>query len=598
MTTVTAVRLRYNPKSLWLDPNGTTPEVGDHVLVETNRGREVGMVVEPMREASDKEISRLSSPLRSIIRVLGESDYAHLDELDERGREAMAVFREHIEKHGLEMRPVLVEFLFSGDKATFYFTSEGRVDFRELIRDLAAYFHMRIDMRQIGSREEARMVGGLAHCGEEICCARLGGEFGPVSIRMAKEQDLPLNPVKISGACGRLMCCLRYEFEAYKDFKQRSPKRGTMVETPLGSAKVTDYDTPREVIHMRFDDNKELAVPLRDLECEKDEKGCITCCRANRETLDRCASSNILLALSALDREIEQRDFLSDTEARPQRARMQARRRKPSAAEAVETENAAGRQSRDSRRKRRSRAEDEGQAKAVRQTPGQRQQKPGRPQGNLAEQGMTGGRKLRRTRGGERVSTDGAVAPGGRVPGGIETGAGLSSTQGTSLPGAQPLGPSQSSQRKVRPGHNSSGLRNPQGQGLMSDGRGSGRARDGQDRRQRRGGNAEQGRDNRQAGERGADGVAREGRKPRKRQQGRGDRAAGSEPFGGGNAADKGQGPRIQESAPGHDPSQPSVSPSPGRTRRQRSSAAPDRPAGGDDSRRADGGNQSGGGNQ
>ena len=133
-----------------------------------------------------------------------------------------------------DMHPVSVEYLFEGDKAIFYFEAEERVDFRELVRKLAAHFRVRIDMRQIGVRDEARMVGGLGHCGQELCCKRLGGEFCPVSIRMAKEQDLSLNPQKISGVCGRLMCCLRYEFDAYKDFKSRAPKQNATVETPDG----------------------------------------------------------------------------------------------------------------------------------------------------------------------------------------------------------------------------------------------------------------------------------------------------------------------------------------------------------------------------
>ena len=150
----------------------------------------------------------------------------------------MPVFRELVAEHKLDMKPIDVEYLFDGDKVVFYFVAEERVDFRELVKDLASRFHARIDMRQVGVRDEARMVGGLGHCGEQLCCVRFGGEFQPVSIRMAKEQDLPLNPLKISGLCGRLMCCLRYEFEAYKDYKGRAPKKGAIIETPLGLAKV------------------------------------------------------------------------------------------------------------------------------------------------------------------------------------------------------------------------------------------------------------------------------------------------------------------------------------------------------------------------
>ncbi|MDR3316089.1 MAG: hypothetical protein LBS98_06410 [Coriobacteriales bacterium] len=303
-TTVVAVKLRYNPKTYWFDPVLNSYTTGDHVLVDTERGREIGLVVEGALQVSEAAIKALNCPLKPVIRALNELDYDHIDALDAKGREAMPVFRELIGKHGLEMKPVAVEYLFTGEKAVFYFSNDERVDFRELVRELAARFHVRVDMRQIGVRDEARILGGLAHCGEELCCARLGGEFQPVSIRMAKEQDLPLNPAKISGACGRLMCCLRYEFEAYKDFKGRAPKKGAVIETPLGLAKVVDFDTPREVINMRLEDGKALSIPLADFECDVAEGGgCGKPCRVGREAVDRCASSSIQLALAALERE-------------------------------------------------------------------------------------------------------------------------------------------------------------------------------------------------------------------------------------------------------------------------------------------------------
>ncbi|MDR0501662.1 MAG: hypothetical protein LBG97_10585 [Coriobacteriales bacterium] len=302
MPTVTVVKLRNNPKPLWFNPQGKTYNTGDYVLVETERGREAGQVVNGSIQVTDDQISKLKSKLKPVVRDLSDIDFDHMKALEEKGKEAMPVFRELAEKHELDIKPVEVEYLFSGDKAVFYFASEERVDFRELVRDLASHFHVRVDMRQIGGRDEARMLGGLAHCGEELCCKRLGGEFQPVSIRMAKEQDLPLNPAKISGACGRLMCCLRYEFEAYKDFKQRAPKRGTLVNTPLGDAKVTDFDTPRELINMQFDDGKRLQIPLCEMDCKKDAKGCDHC-KVSREVIDRCASPSVLLALGALDRE-------------------------------------------------------------------------------------------------------------------------------------------------------------------------------------------------------------------------------------------------------------------------------------------------------
>jgi cell fate regulator YaaT (PSP1 superfamily) len=323
--TVVAVKLRYNPKIFWFDPALSTYETGDHVLVDTERGREIGLVVDAAVEVTEKQIKDLKSPLKPVIRALSEADFDRIDELDAKGHEAMPVFRELIEKHGLEMKPVSVEFLFSGDKAVFYFSNDERVDFRDLVRDLASHFHTRVDMRQIGVRDEARILGGLAHCGEELCCARLGGEFQPVSIRMAKEQDLPLNPAKISGACGRLMCCLRYEFEAYKDFKNRAPRRGALIETPIGQAKVIDFDTPREIITMRLEDGKQLSIPLSEFDCHADENGKQRPCCVSRDAIDRCASSSILMALAALEQELTQSAAPDQSERSTRRPRRASR---------------------------------------------------------------------------------------------------------------------------------------------------------------------------------------------------------------------------------------------------------------------------------
>jgi cell fate regulator YaaT (PSP1 superfamily) len=324
--TVVAVKLRYNPKIFWFDSALSDYVAGDHVLVDTERGREIGLVIDPAVEVTARQIKELKSPLKPVIRTLAGIDFDRIDELDARGREAMPVFREFIEKHELEMKPVSVEFLFSGEKAVFYFSSDERVDFRELVRELAAHFHIRVDMRQIGVRDEARILGGFAHCGEELCCARLGGEFQPVSIRMAKEQDLPLNPAKISGACGRLMCCLRYEFEAYRDFKNRAPKKGALIETPMGQAKVIDFDTPREIITMRLEDGKQLAIPLSEFDCPADASGKKRPCCISRDAIDRCASSNILMALAALEQESAQSEASPERKQESERSPRRPRR--------------------------------------------------------------------------------------------------------------------------------------------------------------------------------------------------------------------------------------------------------------------------------
>lgn len=281
MPTVVGVKLRNAAKPLYFDPAGTEPAEGDNVIVCTDRGTEFGEVVKPAHEV---EASEIPAPLKPVERIATEEDIAHAEELRSKEQDAMLTYRRLVAKHKLDMKPIDVEYLFDGDKMVFYFVAEDRVDFRDLVRDLAAEFKARIDMRQVGVRDEARIVGGLGHCGETLCCVRFGGEFQPVSIRMAKEQDLPLNPQKISGACGRLMCCLRYEFDAYKDFKQRAPKRNAIVETPKGLAKVVELNTPRELVTMRLEDGERITVPLSGMECGKGE-GCTCPCKVREDAL-------------------------------------------------------------------------------------------------------------------------------------------------------------------------------------------------------------------------------------------------------------------------------------------------------------------------
>ncbi len=270
MPLIVPVNLAYNPRNLWFSPEGFEIKKGDKLVVSTARGTEFGIASDDVFEVEEKAVNQLPSPLRPVLRLATEEDEQTAAELEEKSREAMSVFREMVNESGIDMHPVSVEFLFSGDKAIFYFEAEERVDFRNLVRKLASYYHVRIDMRQIGVRDEARIVGGLAHCGQELCCARLGGTFNPVSIRMAKEQDLSLNPQKISGLCGRLMCCLRYEYEAYKDFKSRAPKLNATIETPEGDAVVVELDMPREVVVMRVGDEKPMRVPLSAFETPKE----------------------------------------------------------------------------------------------------------------------------------------------------------------------------------------------------------------------------------------------------------------------------------------------------------------------------------------
>jgi cell fate regulator YaaT (PSP1 superfamily) len=299
MPTVVGVKLRFAPKTQWFAPAGTEPVEGDSVIVETDRGTEVGTVTKPPHEVPNSEIR---APLKPLTRIATSEDMTQLEEYAVQERAAIPIVRELIAQHKLDMKPIEVEYLFDGEKIVFYFVAEERVDFRELVKDLASRFHARIDMRQVGVRDEARIVGGLGHCGEQLCCVRFGGEFQPVSIRMAKEQDLPLNPLKISGLCGRLMCCLRYEYEAYKDYKGRAPKKGAIVDTPLGLAKVAELNTPHETVGLRFEDGRRVSVPLAEMSCNKGT-GCP--CQVSREALEATGNTATALAFAALDRETE-----------------------------------------------------------------------------------------------------------------------------------------------------------------------------------------------------------------------------------------------------------------------------------------------------
>lgn len=266
MVRIAPVNLYYNPKTLWFDAGDLDVHAGDGVVVSTTRGTEFGRASADVFEADEAQVKKLKTPLKPVKRIATDEDEAQAAEMERKSAEALPIFKEMAAEAPGDMHPVSVEYLLDGDKAVFYFEAEERVDFRDLVRKLAARFHVRIDMRQIGVRDEARMVGGLGHCGQELCCKRLGGEFCPVSIRMAKEQDLSLNPQKISGVCGRLMCCLRYEFDAYKDFKSRAPKQNSQVETPAGMAKVVDLDVPREIVSLKLDGEKPVRVPLANFE--------------------------------------------------------------------------------------------------------------------------------------------------------------------------------------------------------------------------------------------------------------------------------------------------------------------------------------------
>ena len=257
MTTVISVRFRSGSKTYYFDPGELTIHAGDDVVVETAQGPEFAQCVEGNHEVSDDAVVK---PLRSVLRIATDNDRHTAAYNRSREKEAFDICQRKILQHGLEMKLVRVECSFDGSKILFFFTADGRVDFRELVKDLAGVFRSRIELRQIGVRDEAKMLGGLGICGRPFCCASFLGEFQPVSIKMAKEQGLSLNPTKISGACGRLMCCLKYEQDAYEDLLRSTPKVGAIVQTAEGRGRVTEVNLLTGELKVHLDRAEEGAV--------------------------------------------------------------------------------------------------------------------------------------------------------------------------------------------------------------------------------------------------------------------------------------------------------------------------------------------------
>ena len=258
MKKIVSVRFRSGGKPYYFDPLDFELKRGSHVIVETVRGIEYGTVVGSIREIEDE---KLQQPLKPVMRVATAKD----DEQDAQNREkeksAISVAKEKIRKHELDMKLIDVEYTFDRNKIVFYFTADGRVDFRELVKDLAGVFHTRIELRQIGVRDATKMLGGLGSCGRELCCHAYMADFVPVSIKMAKEQNLSLNPGKISGMCGRLMCCLQYESDTYSWLNRKLPRVGDEVTTPYGNtAKVQSVDVLRQRVRVIVDVNDEKEI--------------------------------------------------------------------------------------------------------------------------------------------------------------------------------------------------------------------------------------------------------------------------------------------------------------------------------------------------
>ncbi|MDF2613830.1 MAG: hypothetical protein K0S71_1616 [Clostridia bacterium] len=259
MITVIGIRFRRAGKVYYFDPEDAAYEQGQHVIVETARGVEYGEVVIPNREIKTEEVIQ---PLKKVIRLATQEDDDKYEQNKAKEKEAFNICKEKIIKHNLDMKLIDVEYTFDNNKVLFYFTSYERVDFRELVKELASIFKTRIELRQIGVRDETKMCGGMGICGRSLCCNSFLGDFQPVSIKMAKEQSLSLNPIKISGICGRLMCCLKYEQDCYVEVRDRLPEVGDVVITPEGKGEVLSVNLLRE----------QIKVAVKKKEKDKEEK--------------------------------------------------------------------------------------------------------------------------------------------------------------------------------------------------------------------------------------------------------------------------------------------------------------------------------------
>ncbi len=261
MLKIIGVRFKSVGKIYYFDPDGRELAEGDKVIVETARGVECGEVVITDREIDEE---KFSSPIKKIIRPANADDMKQIEKNHEKEKEALVICEQKVRDHKLNMNLIDCECTFDNNKLLFYFTAENRVDFRELVKDLASVFRTRIELRQIGVRDEAKMLGGLGICGQPFCCSRFLGEFQPVSIKMAKEQGLSLNPTKISGTCGRLMCCLKYEQDAYEDLLKNTPKVGAIVKTMEGRGVVEEVNLLTGKLRVKIDKTENVISVKKD----------------------------------------------------------------------------------------------------------------------------------------------------------------------------------------------------------------------------------------------------------------------------------------------------------------------------------------------
>jgi cell fate regulator YaaT (PSP1 superfamily) len=252
---VVGVRFKKAGKIYYFDPGDLSIEKNDFVIVETVRGVEFGKVVIARKQVDEHDVVL---PLKKVVRIADQKDRMIVDENKQAAQEAYEVCSGKVNEHQLDMKLVDVEYTFDRNKVIFYFTADGRVDFRELVKDLAAIFRTRIELRQIGVRDEAKMLGGIGPCGRMLCCSTFLGDFDPVSIKMAKDQNLSLNPTKISGLCGRLMCCLKYENDEYEAAKELLPDLGEFISTPHGSGKVVGLNILERIIQVEFKEQERV----------------------------------------------------------------------------------------------------------------------------------------------------------------------------------------------------------------------------------------------------------------------------------------------------------------------------------------------------
>ncbi len=265
MANIVGVRFRKAGKVYYFDPAGFELKLNDPVVVETSRGQELGHVSIAPTQIED---SALEEPLKPVLRKAEESDVTRAREFEAKEKDVLVECGKLVKKLGLSMKLLSAEYSFDGSHITVYFSAEARVDFRKLVRELNSLFKTRVELRQVGSRDEAKLIGDFGRCGRPLCCATFMGEFSPVSIRMAKEQNLPLNPMRISGVCGRLLCCLGHESEFYRNMKEKMPREGQRVTTPVGAAVVVGANALKETVLVELETGAQVEFPLKEISYE------------------------------------------------------------------------------------------------------------------------------------------------------------------------------------------------------------------------------------------------------------------------------------------------------------------------------------------